>query len=261
MLCLPTALRESLARPLHWSILEQVQRVSRDLQYAPAPNLSFVCILLTSARKMHPSSTIFSRKLAPKWYPHSRLSSGHGDAAIPSRRMPSDRDLLARIGRSPGSRAGYKQLVRELGLGGGRERRLLLEQLARLSARGDLVKAGRDHWGLPTGSLPLTPISLRAGSTCTAMASASSAQPAISAREAKRVTTSLFRPPSSTAPCRAISFWSSSSRPARMARTPASAPAASSRSPTAATPPSSAASAMPRANAHRATTSSPSTSA
>ena len=63
--------------------------------------------------------------------------------------MPSDRDLLARIGRSPGSRAGYKQLVRELGLGGGRERRLLLEQLARLSARGDLVKAGRDHWGLP----------------------------------------------------------------------------------------------------------------
>ncbi|HEX6494166.1 MAG TPA: RNB domain-containing ribonuclease [Acidobacteriaceae bacterium] len=63
--------------------------------------------------------------------------------------MPSDRDLLARIGRSSGSRAGYKQLVRELGLGGGRERRLLLEQLARLSARGDLVKAGRDHWSLP----------------------------------------------------------------------------------------------------------------
>ena len=50
--------------------------------------------------------------------------------------MPSDRDLLARIGRSSGGRAGYKQLVRELGLGGGRERRLLLEQLARLTARG-----------------------------------------------------------------------------------------------------------------------------
>jgi ribonuclease R len=63
--------------------------------------------------------------------------------------MPSDRDLLARIGRSSGGRAGYKQLVRELGLGGGRERRLLLEQLARLSARGSLVKADRDHWSLP----------------------------------------------------------------------------------------------------------------
>jgi ribonuclease R len=63
--------------------------------------------------------------------------------------MPSDRDLLARIGRSSGGRAGYKQLVRELGLGGGRERRLLLEQLARLTARGGLVKADRDHWSLP----------------------------------------------------------------------------------------------------------------
>src|SRR3954451_8089191 len=63
--------------------------------------------------------------------------------------MPSDRDLLARITRSSGGRAGYKQLVRELGLGGGRERRLLLEQLARLTAHGSLVKADRDHWSLP----------------------------------------------------------------------------------------------------------------
>jgi ribonuclease R len=63
--------------------------------------------------------------------------------------MPSDRDLLARVARSSGGRAGYKQLVRELGLGGGRERRLLLEQLARLAARGSLVKADRDHWTLP----------------------------------------------------------------------------------------------------------------
>src|SRR5579859_1225001 len=63
--------------------------------------------------------------------------------------MASDRELLARISRSSGGRAGYKQLVRELGLGGGRERRLLLEQLARLTARGELVKADRDHWSLP----------------------------------------------------------------------------------------------------------------
>ena len=48
----------------------------------------------------------------------------------------TDRDLLRRVERSAGQRAGYKQLVRELGLGGGRERRLLLEQLDRLTARG-----------------------------------------------------------------------------------------------------------------------------
>ncbi len=52
----------------------------------------------------------------------------------------TDRELVARIARSAGGKAGYKQLVRELGLGGGRERRLLLEQLARLTARGELAK-------------------------------------------------------------------------------------------------------------------------
>jgi ribonuclease R len=61
----------------------------------------------------------------------------------------TDRELLHRIERSAGHRAGYKQLVRELGLGGGRERRMLLEQLDRMTARGELVKADRDHWALP----------------------------------------------------------------------------------------------------------------
>ncbi len=61
----------------------------------------------------------------------------------------SDRDLLARISRSAGSKAGYKQLIRELGLGGGRERRLLVEQLTRLVARGDLVRLGDDMWAIP----------------------------------------------------------------------------------------------------------------
>ncbi len=66
--------------------------------------------------------------------------------------MASDRDLMQRIARSPAQRAGYKQLVRELGLGGGRERRLLLEQLARMTARGTLIKADRDHWTLPAAA-------------------------------------------------------------------------------------------------------------
>ncbi|MFZ0518793.1 MAG: VacB/RNase II family 3'-5' exoribonuclease [Acidobacteriaceae bacterium] len=61
----------------------------------------------------------------------------------------TDKELFERISRSPGQRAGYKQLVRELGLGGGRERRLLLEQLDRLTAAGQLVKIDRDIWAVP----------------------------------------------------------------------------------------------------------------
>lgn len=60
-----------------------------------------------------------------------------------------DRELVAHIARSAGQKAGYKQLVRELGMGGGRERRLLLEQLARLTLRGQLAKIDREHWGIP----------------------------------------------------------------------------------------------------------------
>ncbi len=65
----------------------------------------------------------------------------------------TDRELLHRIERSVGQRAGYKQLVRELGLGGGRERRMLLEQLDRMTARGELVKSDRDHWAVPQAAL------------------------------------------------------------------------------------------------------------
>ena len=60
----------------------------------------------------------------------------------------TDRDLLRRVERA-GGRAGYKQLVRELGMGGGRERRLLLEQLAKITLRGGLVKLDKDTWALP----------------------------------------------------------------------------------------------------------------
>jgi ribonuclease R len=62
----------------------------------------------------------------------------------------TDRELLRRIERSPGQRAGYKQLVRELSLPGGRERRLLVEHLARLTAAGRLIKLDRDHWAMPS---------------------------------------------------------------------------------------------------------------
>ena len=64
----------------------------------------------------------------------------------------TDRELVRRVERSAGQRAGYKQLVRELGLGGGRERRLLLEHLARLTAKGELVRIGEEQWGLPSAA-------------------------------------------------------------------------------------------------------------
>ena len=60
----------------------------------------------------------------------------------------TDRELLRHIERSAGQRAGYKQLVREFSLGGGRERRLLLEHLARLTAAGHLTKVDRDTWAI-----------------------------------------------------------------------------------------------------------------
>ena len=54
-----------------------------------------------------------------------------------------------RISRSPGGKAGYKQLIRELGLGGGRERRLLVEQLTAMVARGELVALREGLWAIP----------------------------------------------------------------------------------------------------------------
>src|ERR1700721_1870310 len=68
----------------------------------------------------------------------------------------TDRELMRLSERSAGHRAGYKQLVRELGLGGGRERRLLLEQLARITARGELVKTEFEQWALPGATFEKT---------------------------------------------------------------------------------------------------------
>jgi len=59
-----------------------------------------------------------------------------------------DRELLRHIERLPQGRAGYKQLVRELGLGGGAERRLLREQLGRLTGTKRLRQVDGDHWVL-----------------------------------------------------------------------------------------------------------------
>ena len=62
----------------------------------------------------------------------------------------NDRELLRHIERLPNGRAGYKQLVRELGLGGGQERRELREQLGRLTGSRQLLQIDGDHWKIRT---------------------------------------------------------------------------------------------------------------
>ena len=62
--------------------------------------------------------------------------------------------MLRHIEKLPGGKAGYKQLVRELGLGGGRERRLLREQLGKLTGRRQLVQIGSEQWSLPQAAEP-----------------------------------------------------------------------------------------------------------
>jgi ribonuclease R len=66
--------------------------------------------------------------------------------------MPSDHDILARIARQPNHSAGFKQLVREMGLRGGDERKNLDECLQKLVDRGELVSSGRDRFALPTAA-------------------------------------------------------------------------------------------------------------
>src|SRR5579864_4656190 len=62
--------------------------------------------------------------------------------------MVSDSIILKHIARQPKRAAGFKQLVRELGLRG-EERRELDEQLRKLVARGALIQNDSDRYELP----------------------------------------------------------------------------------------------------------------
>src|ERR1700741_293319 len=62
--------------------------------------------------------------------------------------MVSDSIILKHIGRQSKRAAGFKQLVRELGLRG-EERRELDEHLRRLVARGGLIQSDSDRYALP----------------------------------------------------------------------------------------------------------------
>ena len=62
--------------------------------------------------------------------------------------MLNDRAILARIERQPNRSAGYKQLIRELGLRGD-DRRELLERLEHLVSSGKLIETARDRYSMP----------------------------------------------------------------------------------------------------------------
>ncbi len=66
--------------------------------------------------------------------------------------MATDREILARIARQPNQAAGFKQLVRELRLSGGSDRRDLEHRLQKLIDRGELVSTERDRFALPTAA-------------------------------------------------------------------------------------------------------------
>src|SRR4051794_14739510 len=62
--------------------------------------------------------------------------------------MISDSAILKHISRQPKHAAGFKQLVRELGVHGA-ERRCLDEQLQKLVAIGAVIKIDRDRYAVP----------------------------------------------------------------------------------------------------------------
>ena len=65
--------------------------------------------------------------------------------------MASDSTILKHIAQQPKRAAGFKQLVRELGLRG-EERRELDEQLRKLVASGVLIQGDSDRYALPSAA-------------------------------------------------------------------------------------------------------------
>src|SRR5512142_1250881 len=65
--------------------------------------------------------------------------------------MPTDQEVLKKIAQQARQFAGFKQLVRELGVHGVEERRALSDLLQKLVERGELVEDG-DRYALPTTS-------------------------------------------------------------------------------------------------------------
>ena len=65
--------------------------------------------------------------------------------------MISDQQILKYIEQQPKGSAGYKQLLREMGVRGN-ERRELEERLRLMTRRGELKEIGRDRWAVPSSA-------------------------------------------------------------------------------------------------------------
>ncbi len=89
--------------------------------------------------------------------------------------MLSDSTILKHIARQPKRSAGFKQLVRELGLHG-EARGELDALLQKLVAAGELIQLNSDRYALPQARRPtrMTKTWSSAASPCTATASVSS---------------------------------------------------------------------------------------
>ncbi|HTK94602.1 MAG TPA: RNB domain-containing ribonuclease, partial [Terriglobales bacterium] len=63
--------------------------------------------------------------------------------------MLSDRQIVEKVARQPKQTAGFKQLVHELGLKGGNDRRQLHDRLNQLVRQGELAQLDGDRWAIP----------------------------------------------------------------------------------------------------------------
>jgi ribonuclease R len=61
----------------------------------------------------------------------------------------SDSAILKKIERQPKQTAGFKQLIRELGVHGGHERQELSERLRRMVRKGELIQVDSDRYSIP----------------------------------------------------------------------------------------------------------------
>jgi hypothetical protein len=84
--------------------------------------------------------------------------------------MLSDNAILKHIARQPKSQAGYKQLVRELGLHG-EQRGELNDHLSKLVKSGALIRIDSDRYAMPQAAADKNLIA--GASPCTGTASAS----------------------------------------------------------------------------------------
>ena len=122
--------------------------------------------------------------------------------------MLSDSAILTHIARQPKSQAGYKQLVRELGLHG-EERRELTDHLQKLVKRGQLIPLDSDRYALPQAAADKNLVAGRLSMHRDGFGFVIPDAKSLTAHSNQRSpATSLFRRTRSATPCTATWCWS-----------------------------------------------------